>query len=154
MTLKGAITDLVELMYPHEQMVRSRAVRSAIADDGTINPAALRTTVRFPLTWTIAGALSVGTNVAGPRYVPQNATLKNIRADVEVAPIGSEATFVLAIDGVAGPAVTITAGETSGTSNISVAVTAGQVLTLNATAVGSTTPAETATVSVTYAPAS
>ena len=155
----GQMLHRVTTMYERQmrqlwaaQIQTAERVRKAVTPDGTINPAALRTTVRLPLTWTIAGAMAVGTNVAGPRYVPQDAKLKLLKADVQVAPIGSEATFALLVDGAERGRVTITAGTTSNVSPLNESVTAGQVLTLSALAVGSTTPAEDATVTLDYAP--
>ena len=154
MTLDQAINDFVETLFPHREMVRRRAVGNAINDDGTLNAAALRTTLRLSETWRIDGALAVGTDVANPVVFANGGSIKSLTAIVKVAPVGSEATFALEVDGTVVATVSIPAGSTSNTSpGLSIAVTAGQVGRINVTSAGSTTPAENAVVTASIQPA-
>lgn len=144
-------TGLTRTIANPARIERDKKIDTAFDNRGNLRASAVP--VRIPYPFRIAGALAVGANVAEELDILQNGVIPELRARVKTAPVGSEATFALEIDSVVVATVSIPAGTTSGTSpGLSIAVTAGQVARINVTRVGTTTPAEDATITVAVAP--
>lgn len=107
------------------------------------------------VTFTIPGTLTVGSGVAR-LYFPRASTVINIIAGVGTAPTGSSATFDVNKNGTSlfsgTPKPTITAGTNSDTSSVpdTTAIAAGDYLTVDVDAVGSTVAGSDATITIEY----
>lgn len=80
-------------------------------------------------------------------YVERAGTLAKVRASVGTPPLGSSLTVAVKVNGTTAATASITAGSFTGTATASLALVAGDYLTVDVTAVGSTTSGADLTVS-------
>ena len=137
--LTANFRDLAEALVPEEELEIINAARAVIRGDATLRSEVVGQALLLPLTFRIAGTAAIGTNVAEMIRLPQNATIARVDADAKTAPSGGEFTAHLTADGalVSDARVSIAAGETSGGSNVSTAVSAGGRLGIDVLAANS-----------------
>jgi hypothetical protein len=122
----------------------SATERSALANTNayiaSVDTAKLETTdVDYSMMLTQQGTLAVTTGEAR-WYAPYNIATNSIKAYVETAPVGSAISIVIKKNGTSAATPSISAGATSATEITSaITMNAGDYLTVDITAVGSTT---------------
>lgn len=95
------------------------------------------------------GTLTVTTGSAR-WYAPAALTISKITARVATAPTGSGVTVLVKKSGTTASTLSISAGGTSATDNTGFSMTAGQYLTVDVSAIGSTTAGEELNVQFLY----
>lgn len=152
--LADKLAPLMERLAPDDVLRRQDALRAAIGDGGEVRAPALGLSLRQMQTWYLPGAVSVGANVEREIVWPQASTAHALAARCKITPAGSELTVALVVDGAQAAAVTIRPGVTAGVSPLSrLAIPAGAVVTLSILSAGTTTPAQSVSVTLTYSPA-
>lgn len=141
MTIDRTLTDKLEpwarAILPDAVLERERAVDAVIELDATVNPEALASSVSIPIHTSISGSLSAANDVAPRRYVPQAATIWQVRAIARTGPSASNSTTLwLVADGQRIIQVNIAEGRADGVSPASVDVDPGTLLTVDCTVPG------------------
>lgn len=145
-------TPAVRSLRPDAEMAFERAVVSAIRPDGSINPLAVYNILPwYPRDFHVSGTASIASRVGPLLRVRQESRLVYIDAVVETAPSGGPWQGVVVVSGGSDlEAISISAGETTGTSPSNVLIPAGSLLQLNCLAANS---AADATVTIWTVPA-
>jgi hypothetical protein len=109
-----------------------RPTPNRVAPPSSANPIYLEAIVK-------PGAAAVANNIMPPGFrVPADCTLKALYVNVGTAPTGSGLTVRIKRAGSSLTTATVAAGATSGSSTgLSTALTAGDILTVDITAIGS-----------------
>ena len=137
--LAVALRPLVEAVHPPEAIKRFRRTDAAITDDGRVSSYALRGSIRHAAQWYISGARSVANNISMEYRVPADGRIERFDVLLKTAPTGADFKCRLNRNGIAMGTATIEAGETSGGIPINEACSAGDILTIDVTQVGSGT---------------
>ena len=141
MTIDRTLTDKPEpwarAILPDAVLERERAVDAVIELDATVNPEALASSVSIPIHTGISGSLSAANDVAPRRYIPQAATIWQVRAIARTGPSANNSTTLwLVADGQRIIQVNIAEGRADGVSPDSVDVDPGTLLTVDCTVPG------------------
>lgn len=136
--LAAILKPAVRAMAPPDEMSRKRRVDLAVGEDGRATPYAVSGVLGHNVAqWFISGTLATG-NTQGIQYrVPADGVLERFDAIVKTAPTGADLLVRLRQAGHALVTVTIPAGTTSAGIGVNQAVSAGDILTLDITQVGS-----------------
>lgn len=137
--LVHAWTPAIRGLRPDSEMEHARAIVGAINRDGTINQLALFNVLPWqPRDFYVSGTASVAANVAQMLRVRQESRLVYIDAYAKTAPSGAEWQGVIAITGAADlENISISSGQTAGTSPSNMIIPAGSLLQLNCVAANS-----------------
>lgn len=141
MTIDRTLVDKLEgwarAMLPDDQLEQELANRAVVQRDATVNPEALASSISIPIHTGISGSLSAANDVAPRRYIPQAATIWQVRAIARTGPSANNSTTLwLVADGQRIIQVNIAEGRADGVSPDSVDVDPGTLLTVDCTTAG------------------
>lgn len=89
---------------------------------------------------TIPGTLAIGSNLGPIAALPATCTPSSVSVALKTAPLGSSLVVVVYVNGVIWQTVTVAASATTGSTANTTQITAGQLIRVDITAVGSTYP--------------
>lgn len=141
---------VAETIHPPESMKRKRRTDAALGADGRVSPYALRGAIHHAARWYIAGTLSVGNNLGEEIRIQADGRLDRLDVRVKTAPTGNDLKVRLRRANAAAATVTIPAGEQSAGIPLGALCSAGDILTIDVTQIGSGTAGANLSVCVTY----
>jgi hypothetical protein len=149
--LAAVLRPVATAVVTPDDAQRQQRVNAALDGDGTLRPEALgRAAPRHVLSWYLSGTATVANNKGAELRLPTAAVVERLDVRAKTAPTGAALTARLRVNGVAGPTVSIAAAATSGGVGLQLSVAAGDVLTVDITAVGSGTAGADVTIMATY----
>lgn len=145
--LKG----VVRRMHPPSAMKRMRKVDGALDDEGRISPYAVSKALsRHTIPFYTSGTLSV-TTTSGMEYrVSADGVIERLDIRVKTAPTGQSLKVRLNRNGIALSTAEIVAGAKTAGLRINAACSAGDILTIDITQVGSGTAGSSLSAMVAY----
>jgi hypothetical protein len=148
--LAALLRPAMEALLPRQDAGRARRADAALQDDGKISPYALRGAIHHAARWYVAGTLSTGNNLGEEVRIQADGALERLDVRVKTAPTGADLKVRLRRANVTAATVTIPAGETSAGVVLGAGCSAGDVLTIDVTQVGSGVAGANLSVCVTH----